>query len=47
MDKILRGYLDHAAEVIGNRSASEIAYDDAVVDALRQGHSKKWRDVVS
>ena len=41
MDKILKAYLDHAAEVIGQRSPSEIAHDDAVVDALRQGHSIK------
>jgi len=41
MDKILKAYLDHAAEMIGHRSPSEIAHDDAVVDALRQGHSIK------
>ncbi len=41
MDKILKGYLDHAAEMMGDRSRSEIAHDDAVVDALRQGHSIK------
>jgi hypothetical protein len=41
MDKILKAYLDHAAAMIGNRSPSEIAHDDAVVDALRQGHSIK------
>jgi len=41
MDKILKGYLDHAAEIIGHRSKSEIAYDDAVVEALRQGRSIK------
>ena len=41
MDKILKAYLDHAAEMIGHRSPSEVAYDDAVLDALRQGHSIK------
>lgn len=41
MDKILKAYPDHAAEIIGHRSPSEIAHDDAVVDALRQGHSIK------
>jgi len=41
MDKILKAYLDNAAEIIGNRNPSEIAHDDAVVDALRQGHSIK------
>jgi hypothetical protein len=41
MDKILKAYLDHAAEIIGHRSSSEIAHDDAVLDALRQGHSIK------
>jgi hypothetical protein len=41
MDKILKAYLDHAAEIIGHRSPSEIAHDDVVVEALRQGHSIK------
>jgi len=41
MDKILKAYLDNAAEIIGHRSPSEKAYDDAVVDGLRQGHSIK------
>ena len=41
MDKILKAYLDHAAEMIGHRTPSEIAHDDAVVDALRQGRSIK------
>ena len=41
MDKILKAYLDHAAEMIGHRSPSEIAHDDVVVEALRQGHSIK------
>ena len=39
MDKILEAYLDSAAEIIGHRSPAEKAYDDAVVDALRQGKS--------
>ena len=37
MDKILEAYLDNAAEIIGHRSPSETAHDDAVVDELRQG----------
>ena len=41
MDKILEAYLDNAAKIIGHRSPSEKAYDDAVVDALRQGKSIK------
>ena len=41
MDKILKASLDNAAEIIGHRSPSEKAYDDAVVDALRQGKSIK------
>jgi hypothetical protein len=41
MDKILKAYLDNAAEIIGHRSPSEKAYDDAVVDALRQGKTIK------
>ncbi len=41
MDKILKAYLDNAAEIIGHRSPSEKAHDDAVVDALRQGKSIK------
>jgi hypothetical protein len=41
MDKILKAYLDNAAEIIGHRSPAEIAHDDAVVDALRQGNSIK------
>jgi hypothetical protein len=41
MDKILKAYLDNAAEIIGHRSPSEKAYDDVVVDALRQGKTIK------
>jgi hypothetical protein len=41
MDKLLKAYLDNAAEIIGHRSPSEKAYDDAVVDVLRQGKSMK------
>ena len=41
MDKILKAYLDHAAEIIGHRSPGEIAHDDAVVEALKHGHSIK------
>jgi hypothetical protein len=41
MDKILKAYLDNAVEIIGHRSPSEKAYDDAVVDALSQGKTIK------
>ena len=41
MDKILKAYLDHAAEMIGQRSPNEKAYDDAVLDALRRGKTIK------
>jgi len=41
MHKILKAYLDHATEIIGHRSPGEIAHDDAVVEALKQGHSIK------
>jgi len=41
MDKILKAYLDNAAGIIGHRSPSEKAYDDAVVNALRQGKTIK------
>ncbi len=41
MDKILKAYLDNAAEIIGHRSPAEKAHDDAVVDALRQGKTIK------
>jgi hypothetical protein len=41
MDKILKAYLDHAAEIIGHRTPSEIAHDDAAVEALNKGHSIK------
>jgi len=41
MNKIVKAYLDNAAEIIGDRSPSEKAYDDAVVDALRQGKTIK------
>ena len=41
MDKILKAYLHNAAEIVGHRSPSEKAYDDVVVDALRQGKTIK------
>ena len=37
MDKMLKQYLDRAKEIIGERTAGEIAYDNAVVDALNSG----------
>ena len=37
MDKFIEAYLDRASELIGDRTASEAAYDDAVVEALNQG----------
>ena len=37
MDKMLKQYLDRAKEIIGERTASEIAHDNAVVDALNSG----------
>jgi hypothetical protein len=41
MDKTIKAYLDRAAEIIGDRTSSEIAYDDAVVEALNQGRTIK------
>ena len=38
MDKALKGYLDRAKEIIGDRTSSEAAYDDTVVQALSNGH---------
>ena len=37
MDKMLKQYLDRAEEIIGKRTASEIAHDNEVVDALHSG----------
>jgi hypothetical protein len=37
MDKMLKQYLDRAKEIIGKRTASEIAHDNEVVDALNSG----------
>jgi hypothetical protein len=37
MDKTIKEYLDRAVEIIGDRTSSEIAHDDAVVEALNQG----------
>jgi len=39
MDKMLKQYLDRAKEIIGERKASEIAHDNAVVEALNSGLS--------
>jgi len=41
MNKIVKAYLDNAAEIIGDRSPREKAYDDAVVNALGQGKTIK------
>jgi hypothetical protein len=41
MDKTIKAYLDRAAEIIGDRTSSEIAHDDVVVEALNQGHTIK------
>ena len=39
MDKTIKEYLDRAAEIIGDRTSSEIAHDDAVVEELNQGRT--------
>ena len=39
MDKMLKQYLDRAKEIIGERTASEIVHDNAVVEALNSGLS--------
>jgi len=39
MDKTIKEYLDRAAEIIGDHTSSEIAHDDAVVEALNQGRT--------
>jgi hypothetical protein len=41
MDRAIKEYLDRAAEIIGDRTPNEIAHDDAVVEALNQGHTIK------
>ena len=41
MDKTIKAYLDRAAEIIGDRTPSEIADDDTVVEALNQGRTIK------
>jgi hypothetical protein len=41
MDKIIKAYLAHAAEIIGERTKSEILHDDVVVEALIQGQTIK------
>jgi hypothetical protein len=41
MDKAIKAYLDRASELIGSRTSSETVYDDAVVEALNQGHTIK------
>ena len=37
MDNLLKAYLERADEIIGNRTSTEIAHDDAVIEALNQG----------
>jgi hypothetical protein len=37
MDKMLKQYLDRSKEIIGDRSAGEIAHDNAVVECLNMG----------
>ncbi len=39
MDKAIKAYLNRANEIIGHRTSAETAYDDAVVEALNQGHA--------
>jgi hypothetical protein len=41
MDKTITAYLDRAAKIIGDRTSSEIAHDDVVVEALNQGRTIK------
>jgi len=41
MDETIKAYLDHAKEVIGERTEGQILYDDAVVEALNQGRTIK------
>ena len=41
MDKLIKAYLNRAAEIIGDRTSGEIAHDDAVVEALNQGRTIK------
>jgi hypothetical protein len=41
MDKTIKECLGRAAEIIGDRTSSEIAHDDAVVEALNQGRTIK------
>lgn len=35
----MKAYLEQAAQIIGERTPGEIAHDDAVVEALNQGHT--------
>jgi hypothetical protein len=37
MDKALKAYLDRVNEIIGDRTSSEAAHDDTVVQALNKG----------
>lgn len=37
MDKMMKQYLDRSKEIIGDRTASEIAHDNAVVEFLNMG----------
>ena len=37
-NKMIKAYLARAEEIIGERTADQIAYDDAVVATLNQGY---------
>jgi len=37
MDKMMKAYLDRSEEIIGKRTPSEIAHDNAVVESLNLG----------
>jgi hypothetical protein len=41
MDDLLKGYLDRADELIGERTSEEAAYDKEVVKQLRKGRGIK------
>ena len=41
MDKAIKACRDRASEPIGSRTSSETVHDDAVVEALNQGHTIK------
>jgi len=41
MDEAIKTYLDRAAEILGERTESQILYDETVVEALNQGRTIK------